>query len=160
MGNKDKVRIPANCTVCSWIGWWEMCMEGLCPVCEHPIEKTIYEDSPGVISKEIRLSTEHTHSLIQLVTWFKRLIKIGGNMPTNELTPEYCDMLLEALGDTQVDMRKINREPGEGLEAVLEAKAAIDNTCPHCGLLFKAPREGSVVRAIGICKCKVKEGVA
>ena len=49
------------------------------------------------------LSPEHANSLIRLLTWFKTLVK-AGHMPqeegrSDELTEEYCDELLEALGD-------------------------------------------------------------
>ena len=53
-------------------------------------------------SKETQLSTQHAHSLIRLVKWFKTFVP-AGNMPgeagrSDELTVGYCNELLAALG--------------------------------------------------------------
>ena len=61
------------------------------------------EEENFKLKNNVHLLHEQAHSLVRLVTWFKKLIVVG-NMPeeegrSDELTSAYCDELIEALGD-------------------------------------------------------------
>ncbi len=101
----------------------------------------------------VSVSPKHAYSLAELVKWFKKMIETG-NIPDQEgcgdvWTIGYCDALLEDLGAAYKatievegelnlsDVKKAagkakeffqnNKGPGAGVEAVLNAKAILED---------------------------------